>query len=154
MVYCWLWHTILIIVSGWWFEPLWLFPQYGKNVPKHQPGLIILPFGDSVWQFEQSACPDMGPMSWDISHPTHPSDINFCWWNHYESPLTHCDISTYPLVNVYITMENHSSQRESSQSLWPCPKAMWVTTRGYSISHHHPINHPVIIPLWTTRNHH
>ena len=37
----------------------------------------------------------------------------------------------YPLVNVYITMENHHFQWENPLFLWPFSIAMLVITRGY-----------------------
>ena len=40
-------------------------------------------------------------------------------------------VSIYPLINVYITMENHHFQWENSLFLWPFSIAFCMFTRGY-----------------------
>ena len=68
-------------------------------------------------------------------------DNRMIFFQHLEMSI----LRGYPLVNVYITMENHHFQLVSPLFLWPCSIAMWVITRGY------PSHHPWMTFLYWNR---
>ena len=46
-------------------------------------------------------------------------------------PATPFFFGTYPLINVYITIENHHRTSEFSHETWGFSIAIWLFTRGY-----------------------
>ena len=46
-------------------------------------------------------------------------------------PATPFFFGTYPLINVYITIENHHRNSEFSHETWGFSIAIWLFTRGY-----------------------